>query len=286
MQTFHSNRTTSFYTLLGFLAIFLWSMSALFAIYLKTIPTFEILAIAFSVCFFFTLIKLIYTQQWHTIKQPFIVWLIGVMGIFGTEACFVSAFKFAPPAQVVLLFHTWPIMVFAISALLHKETFTLKHLLACMISLLGISLILTAQPGLGFAMHFTKGYMLAFLGAIIWGIYIISLRKIKMSRSESVSLYLGMCALLSALAHVSFETFMVPTLQQWLIILAMGLTSQGLAYILWNTAIKNGNYKLLYLLAYTNPILANILLVLFGFTQFSIKLVFACALIVISNALA
>lgn len=281
------SKTTSFYTTLGFIAIFLWSLSALFVIPLKSIPTFEILSLAFSTCFILTVVKFVYTQQWHAIKQPLGLWLTGSLGIFGTEACFVAAFKFAPPAQVVLLFHTWPIMVFSLTALVYKEKFTIKHFFACLVCLLGISIISLDKVGsASFASQYIKGYSIAVLGAVIWGFYVISLRHFKHHTTDLVGFYLGVSALLSLLTHCMFEITVIPNLKQWLAIILLGLTSQGLAYIFWNIAIKKGNHKLLFLLAYSNPILANTLLVITGFTQLSLKLIVACALVVFSNILA
>lgn len=280
-------KTTRFYTALGFTAIFLWSLSALFSITLKSIPTFEILSLAFSICFLLTLIKLVYTRQWHMVKQPLGLWLTGSLGIFGTEACFVSAFKFAPPAQVVLLFHTWPIIVFSLAALFYKEKFTIKHFFACLVCLMGICIILLDKVGLaGFTSLYIRGYLIAVFGAVVWGFYVISLRHFKHHTTDLVGFYLGASALLSLLAHCSFETTVIPTPKQCLAIILMGLTSQGLAYIFWNTAIKKGNHKLLFLLSYSNPIIANTLLILAGFTQLSLKLIVACALVVLSNILA
>jgi drug/metabolite transporter (DMT)-like permease len=100
-----------------------------------------------------------------------------------------------------------------------------------------------------------------------------------------VGMYFGAAALLCGLCHWQYETFVIPNTSQISIILLMGLTTQGFAYLMWDYGSKRGNYKLLCMLSYGNPLIAFIVLALLNFSQPSVALFIATAMIVLAGLL-
>ena len=49
----------------------------------------------------------------------------------------------------------------------------------------------------------------------------------------------------------------------------MGITTHCIAYLCWDYGIKKGNFKLLNILSYSNPIISTLLLIVFGLAHLS-----------------
>jgi drug/metabolite transporter (DMT)-like permease len=272
-------------TSIGYISLLLWSLSPLLISQLKNIPTYEILAIALWLSFSVIAIKLTLFKQWHRIKQPLGIWIIGVVGIYGNDLTYIAAFKYAPPAHVDLINYLWPILVILGSSLLPEEKFTFKHLLAGLLGLTGIYILLIDGMNLtSFKSSYLIGYGLALLDAIIWATYTLLARYHGKTPLEMIGMYCGIGALLSSIIHWQFEANVAPSFSQWLIIAAIGLTTSGGAYFLWDYGVKRGNFKLLSSLSYGNPILSILLLVMFQKAQASLSLALACVFVVAGAA--
>jgi drug/metabolite transporter (DMT)-like permease len=264
-------------TVIGYIALLFWITSPALAYNVKSLPTFEILSFALGISFVLTLIRLLYTQQWHILKQPIILWVIGFTGIYANDALYISAFKYAPPDQTELIDMLWPILVLLFSALLPKENFSLKHTLAGILGFTGAFIFLTKGQGFsGFHTTYLYGYMLAFSSAVIWSLYTVIGRYYGNTPPELIGLFCGCGMCLSLITHFSTESTVIPTTFQWMILLIMGITTQGAAYFFWNYGIKKGNFRLLSLLSYGNLILSMLFLILLGYAELTTYLIVAC----------
>jgi drug/metabolite transporter (DMT)-like permease len=274
------SKSNALATLLGYAGLLLWAIAALLVAKLKNIPTFEILSIALAISFLVIVCKLTILRQWQRIKQPILLWIIGVIGIYGNAVTYMAAFKFAPPAHVDLINYLWPIFVIIGCSFLPKEKFTAKHLIAGLFGLSGVYLVITNNAGLvGFHTHFLTGYGLALLDAVIWSGYTLLSRYYGQTPIEMIGMYCGIGALLSLMLHFQFETTVIPSLSQLLTIIGIGSITSGLAYFLWDYGVKHGNFKLLSVLSYGNPIISVLLLVVFHEAKYSHTLVLACFLV-------
>lgn len=276
------NTTIKYATPIGYGALLLWALAASLATPLRRLPTFEVLAIVFSFGFVIVACKLTIAGQWKKIRQPLIVWFIGVAGIFGNCTFFLAAFKHAPAAQVDLINYLWPIMMFLLAQFVLKEKCTWRQMAGVLLGFGGVCVLIIGSHGV-FVFHrnYIVGYVFAFLGAFIWATYTFMTRyRSKKIPSEMLGVYCGAGAIISLVCHFIWEHSVMPSLSQSMVIIAMGLFPQGLAYFLWDYGIKNGNYKLLSILAYGNPIISVLLLVVFGMTQFTATLLIASLLVV------
>jgi drug/metabolite transporter (DMT)-like permease len=281
----HLMKNTCFYSFLGCLALVFWSSMPLLTTFVNGIPTFEILMIAYLISFLLTAIKLNVTNEWIKIKQPLTIWTIGVLCIFGNESLFISAIKQGPAEQMTLIFYLWPSLVFIVSYSLFKEKLSERYVLACIIGFIGVYLALTNDYHFHLEKKYIYGYELAISSAMLWSIYTIALRYYENLPYELTGVFFGFGAVFSAFIHFSVEKTILPNLTQLLTIVIMGLTTQGLAYILWDRGVKKGNYNLLYLLSYLNPLISSGWLFLFKLGQPTTTFVFACCLVILSNVM-
>lgn len=272
---------TSFPTTVGCGALLIWSLYALLVSeILVNLPIFETAFLVFSISFVAMAIRLTLKKQWSLVKQPFIIWLIGIIGVCGSDLAYVSAVKYAPPAHVDFIDYLWPFLVIVFTSFLPKEHFTLQHVIGGGLGLLGVFLLLTGGNGfIGFQGYYLQGYLYALAAAIIWSSYTVFSRWYQNVPVEMVGMYCGVGALLTFGCHCHYETFVLPSPIEALLIVILGLSS-GLAYLFWTYGSQKGNVKLLGVLAYFTPVCSMGLLVFFEKEPMSIALMLACVVFV------
>ena len=281
MQT-QQIQTFKLSTTVGCGALLVWSLYAfVVSELLVNLPVFETLFLMFATSFVAMSIRLSMKKQWHLlVKQPRAVWMVGIIGVCGSDIAYITAVKYAPPAHVDFIDYLWPFLVIIFSSLLPKEKMSIQHIVAGGLGFLGVFLLLTGGNGLvGFKGDYLHGYLFALTAAIVWSTYTIVSRYYEDIPTEMVGMYCGFGAVFSLLMHFQFETWVCPTLFEGTMVFLLGLSS-GMAYLLWTYATQKGNIKLLGVLAYFTPILSMGLLVLTGKEPMSIALVFACILVI------
>ena len=240
-------------------------------------PIFQMTACIFSTTFLVVATKLTLKKQWGRVKQPLWIWALGAAGICGSDFCYIAAFKHVPPAHIDFIDYLWPFLIILLSSMLPKEKLTFPQIIGGLFCVLGVYFLLVASGKSLFSMSITyaKGYAFALSGALAWSIYSIVSRTVR-SRIpvEMYGMYAGIGAVSSFAMHYRTESWQVPTLYESSLIGLTGIF--GLAYMLWDTSVRTGNFKLLSLLAYFTPIMSVTFLVLAGKQDFSLYLVLAC----------
>lgn len=240
-------------------------------------PIFQMTACIFSITFIVVALKLTMKKQWSRVRQPWWVWILGSAGICGSDFCYIAAFKHVPPAHIDFIDYLWPFMIILLSSMLPKEKLTFPQIIGGLFCVLGVYFLLVASGKSLLSMNITyiKGYAFALSGALAWSIYSIVSRAVR-SRIpvEMYGMYAGIGAVSSFSMHYRTEVWQTPSLYESSLIVLIGVFS--LAYMLWDTSVRTGNFKLLNLLAYFTPIMSVTFLVLAGKQDFSLYLVLAC----------
>lgn len=273
-------------TIIGCIAIFLWSVDTLLSIQLERLGIFQILATTWILSFFQYAIVLSLRNEWHKVKQPLFVWLIGSIGICGAYWTLVWALREAPPAQVTAFSAIWPIIVIALGGWMFHQRKKWLSLLGAVIGFIGVWLVLTEGKGLqGYRLEYSTGYLLAFISCLLWSSYILMTRKYANITSEMMGMYLGVGGVFAFGYHLIFEHFIAPTAWEWLLLSIKGCVTLSASYFCWDFAIKRGHFALLNVLSYFNPVLTLALLNLFGLATSGASLWLGALLITIAALL-
>lgn len=262
-------------------SVYAWVVSEL----IINLPVFQTLFLMFSVSFLAMLLRVVFVRSWASLKQPFLIWIVGVLGVCGSDVAYVTAVKYAPPAHVDFIDYLWPFLVIILSGFLPSEKLTIKHIIAGLLGFLGVFLLLTGGNGLlGLQQDYYPGYIFAFIAAIIWSVYTIINRWYQERYAEMplemVGMYCGIGAVIAFGLHCNFETWVQPSFKEGCLVGLLGFSS-GVAYLLWSYGTQKGNLKLLAILAYFTPVISMGLLVLSGKEPMSYAVIFACLLVVI-----
>jgi len=270
-------------TLVGFVAVLLWSSLALLTAKSGEAPPFELAALTFLVGGLCGLIYAGVRGRISRLAQPWWVWLVGVGGLFGYHALYFAALRRAPPAEASLIAYLWPLLIVLFSAALPGERLRPQHVAGALLGFAGAA-ILFLSKGAAFGSSGRSawiGYCLALSCAFVWSAYSVLSRHLKGAPTEAVAGFCLMSAGLAALCHFAFESTVVPaSADQWAAILGLGIGPVGLAFYVWDYGVKHGDIKLLGVASYAAPVLSTLILVATGVAPVAPALGLACLLIV------
>ncbi|WP_042688914.1 DMT family transporter [Azospirillum sp. B506] len=271
---------------IGAIAILLWSTAALLTSISSAMPPLQLVAVTFGLAFLSgsTVTVLRGRSVAGALRQPLPVWLVGVGGLFGYHACLFLAFHLAPSAavEVNLLNYLWPLCIVLLSALLPGERLKAAHVAGALCGLAGTALILSGRGG---GLHLDGGnlaaYGAALAAALIWGAYSVTSRRFGSVPTETVSGFCLVTALLGLIGHLLFEEAAVwpQEMSGWLVLLALGIGPDGLAFFVWDHGMKRGDIRALGVLSYAVPPVSTLLLILSGQADGGWTVWGACALI-------
>ncbi len=275
-------------TLIGFGAVLLWAVLALFTVGSAPVPPFQLTAMCFAIGGVLGLIVAFKTNDPAKLlrETPLQVWVLGVGGLFGYHALYFSALRLAPAAEAGLIAYLWPLLIVLFSGLLPGEKLGKGHVIGALIAFAGAALIIL-QGASGFDAGALPGYGLAFLCALTWSGYSVLSRRAATVPTETVALFCLCVAVLSGVAHVIFEQTIWPeTMLQWLSVAGLGAGPVGLAFFLWDAGVKRGEIQMLGVASYAAPLLSTLVLIGAGYAVASFSLVVAACLIAAGAAIA
>lgn len=269
-------------TLVGFIAVLMWSMLAVLTTATGRVPPFQLAAMTFAIAFFLALGKWLLRGEairGH-LAQPPLVWAIGVGGLFGYHFFYFLALRQAPPVEASLIAYLWPLLIVLLSALLPGERLRWWHLAGAVTGLAGAALLILIDQDVTAGIRLMPGHFAALACAFIWSGYSILSRRLGHVPTDTVGGFCGVTALLALLAHLAFENTVWPTEpRQWLAVAGLGLGPVGLAFYCWDHGVKHGHIQALGASSYAAPLLSTLFLILSGVASATWIIALACLLI-------
>ncbi|QRY67743.1 EamA family transporter [Ensifer sp. PDNC004] len=264
-------------TLIGFSAILMWSLLALFTAASGKMPPFQLSAICFLIGSLPGLAVLAAKpERLALLKQPAKVWITGIAGLFGYHFLYFTALRNAPAVEAGLIAYLWPLLIVVGSALLPGERLRWYHITGALAGLAG-TILIVARNGVAFDDAYLIGYGAAFLCAFTWSGYSLITRRFEAVSTDVVTGFCLATSILSFVCHLALETTVWPeTTFEWLAVAGLGLLPVGAAFYAWDFGVKNGNIQLLGVSSYAAPVLSTLILILFGFAEPSWRIALAC----------
>ena len=247
-------------------ALLLWSVLPLAAVWLAGLPVLVTTGIGLG------LGGLLSAHRWREWEVPTPTRLVGVGGILGYHLLFFAAFRVGTDRLAVnLINYLWPLLIVVLApAILPRTAWSWRHSGA---ALVGLAATLCALGSRGLDLETLRsapwlGYGLAGGAAVVWACYSVLTKRLKPFPTVAVG---GFCLVSGAIALViaGLRGELVPALadlglREGLILLALGLGPLGTAFFCWDAALKRGDPRIIGVLAYANPILSTLWLILAG----------------------
>ena len=269
-------------TSIGFVAVLMWALLALFTAATGAVPPFQLAAMTFSIAFGLALAKWLVRDEnikAHLRQRP-LVWAVGVGGLFGYHFFYFVALRNAPAVEASLIAYLWPLLIVVLSALLPGERLRWWHLAGALAGLIGAALLIIGEQDLSMGITLASGHFAAMACAFIWSGYSLMSRRLGDVPTDAVGGFCGATALLATLAHLVFEDTVWPAdIVQWLAVAGLGLGPVGLAFFCWDYGVKRGHIQALGASSYAAPLLSTLILILFGFAPLTWAIALACLLI-------
>ena len=267
-------------TLIGFSAILMWSLLALFTAASGKMPPFQLSAICFLIGSLPGIVVLAAKpERLRLLKQPAKVWITGILGLFGYHFLYFTALRNAPAVEAGLVAYLWPLLIVVGSALLPGEKLKWNHVAGALLGLGGTILII-GRNGFAFDEAYLLGYGAAFLCAFTWAGYSLITRRFEAVSTDVVTGFCLATSLLSFICHLMLETTVWPaTGFEWLAVVGLGLLPVGAAFYAWDHGVKNGDIQILGAASYAAPLLSTLVLILTGFAEPSWRIALACLLV-------
>ena len=275
-------------TFAGLVAILLWALLAMLTAASGDIPPFQLAAMTFGISGICGgLSWVVQPHRLRSLRQPPLVWLHGIGGLFGYHFFYFTALRSAPPVEASLIAFLWPLMIVLFSAFLPGERLRIHHLVGALLGFFGAILIVTKGGQVTFQAEYVFGYVMALICALIWSSYSVSARLFSKVPTDIVTAFCQLTAVLSLVCHIALETTMWPTtLWQWAAIVGLGLGPVGLAFFVWDYGMKHGDIQVLGAASYSAPLLSTVFLILLGFSEFTWIVGLACIFITAGAMLA
>jgi drug/metabolite transporter (DMT)-like permease len=266
---------------IGSSAIVMWSSLAVLTTRTSRIPAFQLLAMAFTISFLLALGKWLVKREsiLRQLRLPLIVWLIGLMGIFGYHFLYFTALRNATPIKASLICYLWPLLIVLFSAWLPGQRLCWWHIVGTSSGLFGTALLLIGKDTGGYQVGY-RGYAAAAACALIWSSYSLLSRWKGNVPTDAIGGFCGVSALLAFLCHLFFEPTLLPQRMEWVAIIALGIGPMGIAFFAWDYGVKRGNIRTLGACSYLTPLLSTALLIAVDHHSASLIVGSACLLIV------
>lgn len=256
-------------TLIGFLAILMWALLAFFTVSTGKIPPFQLTAMTFLVGSSMGLVSWIFRPAAiKALKQPPVVWITGIGGLFGYHYFYFTALRNAPAVEAGLIAYLWPLLIVLFSALLPGEKLRWHHICGALLGLAGCILIVTGGNQISLKTEYIPGYLAALVCALTWSGYSVISRKFAAVPTDTVVVFCFVTAVLSAICHFALEDTVMPSGNiEWLAVLALGLLPVGAAFYVWDHGVKHGDIQLLGAASYAAPLLSTAVLIAAGIAE-------------------
>lgn len=258
----------------GLAAIALWSTLASLTALAGPIPPFQLAAITFGIGAVTGVVgqALAGRPLSQIVGAPPGALVLGVAGLLGYHALYFIALQTAPSIEANVINYLWPLLIVVFSAFLPAQAggrrLTIWHVAGALTAFAG-ALVAVAGPAAYDGAHgLGRGHLAALGAAVVWAAYSVSSRLYPEVPSASVIAASALTALGAAAIHLGFETTRWPDSgTAWLVLAAMGLGPVGLAFTLWDGAVKHGDIRLVGVISYATPLLSNALLAALGLGQ-------------------
>ena len=214
--------------------------------------------------------------RWGAFRFAGWLWLSGGALLVVIQLAYIFAFRYAPAAQVDLINYLWPSMLILLAGQFRSRYTGLLVVLA------GAGGIYVALDPTHLQMGYLGGYLAALTSASGWTGYVLLVRRYD-PPPEWMCLSLGLGTPVYWILHCySGDVTTSLVLHDWMLCALYGGGVYVVAYLSWGYAMRYGSPAEAGALSYLIPLLSIFALIGGGYAEFTPRLIWATALIVVA----
>jgi drug/metabolite transporter (DMT)-like permease len=240
-------------------AIALWATLAPVGVRLSHLPPFLTAGCALLIG---SLVALPWSGfKWRLALVPTSTLALGIYGLFGYHFLLFVAFRTAPAVQANLVNYLWPLLIVVLAPLFNKTThLRFRQVIAAIAGFAGAALVMTGGQAIN--AEFNVGYLAALASAFIWATYSLLTQRVKAFHTAAIGTFGLVSGILSLACHLVLESPVSLNAQDAGLLIWMGLGPLGVAFYLWDAALKSGNAQQIGLLSFITPLGSTVLLLI------------------------
>ena len=270
-------------SIIGAVGVTLWATETTLVNLVRVIPPLEIVTLAFAFAAMMSPFVWMLTGEnpFDAFKLPKWVWMVMVLSLVGYHSCIYFATQRAPAAPAALLQGTTPLLIVLGSAFLPGERLRWWHIVGAGLGFCGVALLIDTG-GTEIQSSGSAIFYLSLIGtaAGLWGLYSVITRSLVDVPTSSLGMFYAASAVLALFAHLSLESWITPSPNEWLAIAGLGIFPMGLAIYLWDYGVKRGDIQALGVFSYAEPFIGAALVALVTGAAIRIDFVWSAGLVV------
>jgi len=234
-----------------YIALFISIVSVSFAAILIKLSSADSLSIAFYRLLFTTLLILPFVvffkktrEEIKKLPRKTLLIMIGIGLILAAHFTFwITSLSFTSVASSVILVTAHPILVGPISHFFFKEKLSIINSIGIIVSVIGVIILVTGniQPGVE-TLDTLEGNILAILGGVMAGLYILGGRKIRKTVSVTSYAFIvySICAIVLFVLCIVFNSELINiSLTDFEIFIVMAIVAGIFGHTLYNWSLKH-----------------------------------------------
>ena len=244
------------------ISVLLWSTTATVSkLLLGSLDSMQILLVSSLFSFIFLLIincingSIKEIKKYKT-KDYLIIFALGVIGIFLYDLFFYLGINAMQASQAFIINYLWPIMTVLFACIILKEKFTIRKIIAIIISFIGVIIVSSNGNLLSIEKSSLMGTIYCLLAALLYGLFSVLNKKQNYNKYTSMMLFYFNSTIISLIYVIATKRFFVPELSQTLGLLWIGMFTSAIAYTSWALALAKGDTARISNIAYLTPFIS------------------------------
>ena len=244
------------------ISVLLWSTTATVSkLLLGSLDSMQILLLSSLFSFLFLLIINCFNGSIKEIKKYkpkdyLIIFALGVIGIFLYDLFFYLGINAMQASQAFIINYLWPIMTVLFACIILKEKFTIRKIIAIIISFIGVIIVSSNGNLLSIEKSSLMGTIYCLLAALLYGLFSVLNKKQNYNKYTSMMLFYFNSTIISLIYVIATKRFFVPELSQTLGLLWIGIFTSAVAYTSWALALAKGDTARISNIAYLTPFIS------------------------------
>ena len=244
------------------ISVLLWSTTATVSkLLLGSLDSMQILLVSSLFSFIFLLIINCINGSIKEIKKYkpkdyLIIFALGVIGIFLYDLFFYLGINAMQASQAFIINYLWPIMTVLFACIILKEKFTIRKIIAIIISFIGVIIVSSNGNLLSIEKSSLMGTIYCLLAALLYGLFSALNKKQNYNKYTSMMLFYFNSTIISLIYVIATKRFFVPELSQTLGLLWIGIFTSAVAYTSWALALAKGDTARISNIAYLTPFIS------------------------------
>jgi drug/metabolite transporter (DMT)-like permease len=181
---------------------------------------------------------------------------MSLLGVFLYYTLLYAALQEVPGQEAFIVNYTWPIWVIIFAAFVLRERLDLLKLLAIILAFLGVVIVVSKGNIHNVNLKALHGNILALLAAISYGLFSVLSKRNDYEKVTSTMFYYLFAFVYVSIYILFFSSLPLPTGKEILGLLWLGVFTSGLAFVLWQLALKYGETSKVSNLIFITPFLS------------------------------